>query len=196
VEKVIDEAVKKGKEQGVNFDLVVAAAGNGTTALGFGRATKRHCLDFMLWEPLGCGVYSERKFGEGFNLRNFGIKPGELGYHKIYGAHFKKTPYELPNIDKVFEEDLVKDVVVVVDSDIRSRALNVINSARDRFRQRPSIQDLPSLENSSHLLTCVEGKPVGRSSAGNIAAVLDIIERQRIKDANILTFFYDDLSRY
>ena len=207
VEKVIDEVIEQGKEHGVKFDLVVAAAGNGTTALGFGRVARRYGLQFVVWEPLGCGVYYDSKFGEGSHQRDFGIKPGELGYHKIYGVHFKKTPYELPNIDKAFEEDLVKDVVVIVDSDIRSRALKRIASASlldigifgltdDIFRQRFSVQRLPSWENSSHLLMCLEGKSVGRSSAGNIAAVLDLIERQRIKDANILTFFYDDLSRY
>jgi len=57
-----------------------------------------------------------------------------------------------------------------------------------------NISRLASWEPALELLRDVEGKPVGRSSAGNLAMVLDT--QWRLKNRNILTFFYDDLSRY
>ena len=218
VESVVDEAVKQAEEFGIKFDLMVSAAGNGTTALGFGIASKRHGIHNIVWEPLGCGVYYNRKYGIVAHKEKFGIRPGELGYHKIYGVHFKETPYSLPNLDKVFEEGLVDDVVIITDEDIKKRALKIlpepmenpyqapdwwvgIFDIRDSIQmetlkvQRDTIIRTPMCEDTLYWLIS-EGKPVGRSSAGNIAAVQGIIRTREMENSNILTFFYDDLSRY
>ena len=58
------------------------------------------------------------------------------------------------------------------------------------------ISQLPSWEPALEMLKEVEGKPVGRSSAGNIATILHMIRLREIENSNILTFFYDDLKRY
>ena len=193
VEAVVDEAVEQAmQEHGVRFDLAIAAGGNGTTLLGFGRAAKGHNIHLVVWESLGSGTYFDKrnKTPEGqsaFELK-YGIKPGLR--HTIYGTVYGPTPYPLPNVDTAFKEGLVDYVRILSDEDTKRRALELVS---DRVHVS-NISRLASWENALGLLRDVEGKPVGRSSAGNLAMVLDT--QWRLRNTNILTFFYDDLSRY
>ena len=193
VEAVVDEAVEQAaREYKIIFNLVIAAGGNGTTLLGFGRAAKRHGIPLVVWESLGSGLYFDNQNkmdGEKSAFEwKYGVKPGLR--HRIFGTVYGPTKFPLPNIDKAFEEGLVDTVRVLSDEDTKKRALKLVS---DDFHIS-NISRLAGWEHAVELLRDVEGKPVGRSSAGNIAMVLDT--QWQLRNMNILTFFYDDLSRY
>ncbi len=200
VEAVVDEAVAQASQKyGIQFDLVIAAGGNGTTALGFGRAAKRHKIPFVIWESLRSGVYFNARYppeqGNGFEWK-YGLRPGwheHLSHplmHKVFGTVYGPTPYPLPNIDAAFSEQLIGTVHILADEDTKSAAIGQVTSDS----HLANISRLASWEPALLLLRDIEGKPVGRSSAGNVAMALD--KQWPLKGKNILTFFYDDLNRY
>ena len=183
VEACVEEAVK---QTDVSFDFIIAAGGNGTTTLGFGTAAKKRGISLITWESLGSGLYYDAFFGAGSFKKEFGINPGLK--HKIYGTAFGPTPYLLPNVEKAFTDELISDVVVVSDEETEKKALEN-DSAKSE-----EIKKLLKWEPALELLREIEGKTVGRSSAGSMAVVLDLIKDCNNK--NILTFFYDSLERY
>jgi len=188
VEPVVDEAVQQAaKKYGCKFDIAIASSGNGTTVLGFGRSAKRHGFPLVVWESLGSGLYFDRLYGAGSFEKRFGVKPGMR--HKVYGTAYGPTVYPLPNLDRICEEDLVDSVIVIADEDTRPKALEQVKGNLQRY----NLSRLASWEPAIELLRDVESKPVGRSSAGCFAVLL---EDHFLKGMNILTFFYDDLSRY
>ncbi len=216
-EAVIDEAVQQAETLGVKFDMAIAAGGNGTTLLGFGRAARRNGFPLIVWETLGSGRYFDRKNRPGAFTHKYGIRPSlaaKVG-HEIYGTVYGDTPYSLPNVDAAFREGVVDYVRILTDAKTRGAALRQLDDnwfmeeTLQSFRlgqfnsegpslkhdQRKNIERTASFEPVVDLLAREEGKPVGRSSAGNIAMVLD--EQWRIGSMhNVLTFFYDDASRY
>ncbi|MBI2133558.1 pyridoxal-phosphate dependent enzyme [Candidatus Woesearchaeota archaeon] len=215
VEAAVNEAAEQALQQyGIKFDLAIAAGGNGTTALGFGRAAKRHGIPLVLWESLGSGLYFNKKFGEGAFQYKYGLNPGELSTqvgHAIYGTVYGPTSFKLPNVDRAFEEGVLDNVRIVADETTKRRAL--VNAQTRKFdprigslseatisppfsnNQEPNLRRIKTIEPVVELLKDTEGKPVGRSSAGNIAMLLD--EHWNIAGfRNVLTFFYDALSRY
>src|SRR3989338_3217089 len=216
VESAVDEAVSQAAQIGVKFDIAIAAGGNGTTALGFGRAAGRYGFPLVIWEPLSSGLYFDRKFGNQIHDYSplewkFGIKPGELreGGGVVYGMTYGPTVFGLPNIDRAIEEGVVDYVRIATDEKTRQAALHELRMRqmdaplmfgqndtlfRNVEMHRANVQRLPSWGPALELLRDTERKPVGWSSAGNIAMVMD--ESWRIKDMNVLTFFYDSLSRY
>ncbi|MBI4162735.1 MAG: pyridoxal-phosphate dependent enzyme [Candidatus Aenigmarchaeota archaeon] len=221
VEAVVEEAVQQAALQGVRFDLCIAAGGNGTTLLGFGRAARRHGFPLVVWESLGSGRYFDRKNRKGAFRQKYGINPGlasQVG-HNIYGTVYGPTAYSLPNVETAFSEGVVDYVRIITDEKTRKAALAelekfeiftridpmdmaesvLFRQLRPDFEllddQRRNIERAASWEPGVSMLEKEEGKPVGRSSAGNIAMILD--EQWRIGSRpNILTFFYDDASRY
>ncbi len=73
---VIDEAVAQAKNiYGIEFDLVVAVGGNGTTLLGFGRGARNYNLPLVMWEPLSSGLYYSKLFGEEKLRQEYGDLP-------------------------------------------------------------------------------------------------------------------------
>jgi|TARA_Y100000310_G_scaffold337980_1_gene426418 cysteine synthase len=193
VEIVIDEAVKQAKQEyQVKFDVVIAAGGNGTTLLGFGRGAKKHDCPLVVWESLSSGLYLNKRFKQTGDKTPYEWKYGGKpeSNHEIFGTVYGPTPYPLPNIEKAFEEGLIDNVRILSNEDTKKGALELTSN---EFH-RSNISRLCSWEDAIALLKDVEGKPVGRSSAGNLAMVLDT--QWRIQNLNILTFFYDDLSRY
>jgi cysteine synthase len=193
VETAVDEAAEQAYQNyNVKFNLAIAAGGNGTTLLGFGRAAKRNGFPLVVWESLGSGLYFDKRYGmvgdkSAFEWK-YGVKQG-LG-HRIFGTVYGPTPYPLQNLEKAFEEGLIDNVRILSDEDTKRKAMDLIT---DEFHIS-NVSRLASYENALALLRDVEGKPVGRSSAGNLAMALD--KQWSLKGKNILTFFYDDLSRY
>ncbi len=236
MENVVDEAVEQAfREYRIKFDLIIAAGGNGTTLLGFGRAAKRYRIPFVVWEPLTSGLYMDMRFPdqpvcieveidgkkvmtpayyetlekvhfldstiESRTMRRafqspfkykYGLEPGALrSEHRVYGTVYGPTPFPLPNVDTAFKEGLVDNVRILSDKTTKHKALGMVLPGSFQYS---NIERLASWEPALQLLKEVEGKPVGWSSAGNLAMILD--DNWRVRDSNILTFFYDDLSRY
>ncbi len=78
----------------------------------------------------------------------------------------------------------------VTDSQTREAALDKAGNDLHRV----NIGRIPLWDPILAQLNEIEDMPVGRSSAGNLALILDICKR--MEGQNILTFFYDSLSRY
>ncbi len=193
VERVIDEAVIQAEEQyGVRFNLAIAAGGNGTTLLGFGRGASLHGFPLVAWETLGSGYYFNKRFGNGAFEWKYGLNPGFISpeHHQLLGTVYGQTPFSMVNIDQAFQLGFVDNVRILADSRTKEKALELTTTNFGRS----NILRLQSWESFISLLRDIEGKPVGRSSAGNLAMILD--EQWGIRDMKILTFFYDDLSRY
>ncbi|UCG51683.1 MAG: pyridoxal-phosphate dependent enzyme [Candidatus Latescibacterota bacterium] len=188
-EEVLDDAP-------VELDMFVAAVGNGSSLLGPGRVLKEYGAEVIAWDPVKAPTAFEMR-NPGEYKTTFGIDPGQLGLHSIYGTGVLGVAFPFLE-EAIFGTDdtapIVDDILLVADDD----AMESFSALHDRGAIGSKALDkalsLPDLSAAHRLLMGIEKKSVGRSSAGSLAVALKLCEE--VKNKNILIILYDRATYY
>lgn len=183
-------------QYGKRIDYFVAAVGNGISILGPGRVLKRAFgTTVIAWDPLAGPSAFERKYPGRYH-QMFGLEPGALGPHRIYGTGVLGVPF--PILDEALglgsTSAIIDEVQLVADDDTLSRLTYEIQVGRGPQSALANARSLAELSSIHSALALEEELPVGYSSSGSLAVALELCQRERGK--TILVIFYDDNSKY
>jgi len=196
----IDAMSKIGKEvishAPNKLNYFVAAAGNGSSILGPAKYLMNNGLKIIAWDPIQAPTAFQMKY-PGRYKSLFGIHPGTLGPHYIYGTG-------VLGVDFPFLKEAIlgtKDIPPIVDDVIlikNEEAILTLSSLKDASLVSKSGFEralaLPDFAYAYRLLADTLEKPVGFSSGGSLAVALKLCEA--VKNKNILVIFYDHAKYY
>jgi len=180
----------------MQFDIFVAAIGNGLSILGPSKILKYNGLKIIGWDPLQAPRGFEMKF-PGRYKELFGIDPGSLGLHKILGTGVLGVKF--PFLDEVIfgspnGEPIIDDIMIAADEEAIHKLSVLINQNKIKANILPKALNLPNITQAHFQLVGTEYKSVGYSSAGSFATALKLCESH--KDKKLLIIFYDSLANY
>lgn len=193
LESLAHEAIEQASTR---IDYFVAAVGNGISILGPGRVLKeRFGTTVVAWDPLAGPDAFEKKYPCRYRSM-FGLEPGALGPHRIFGTGVLGV--EFPLLDEALGlhgfPPVIDEVQLVADEDALSRLAYAVQKGSALPTALAAARSLPDLSSIHSALACDEGMSVGYSSAGSLALALKLCERER--DRIFLVIFYDDFGGY
>ncbi len=172
------EAIAKEVQQQLgSIDYYVAAVGNGSTVLGPGRVFAAGGAKVVTFESFQSGVAYEYLY-PGVYEREFGIRPGSLPRHNLFGTSYPGIKF--PHIQIALQkEQLVSETFLVSDIAVDQ------NYYRATGKEAPA--ELPRWD-------AYELHPYGRTTRAGLAVALQIA--QRVHDKTIVALAYDKEDRY
>ncbi|MEK7133722.1 MAG: pyridoxal-phosphate dependent enzyme [Patescibacteria group bacterium] len=169
-------AVEAQKKLG-SIDYYVAAVGNGSTVLGPGRIFAAAGTKIVTFESLQSGVAYEYLYPGAYE-RAFGIKPGSLPRHNLFGTSYPGITF--PHIQIALQkEQLVSETFLVSDAAVDQ------NYYKATGKETPL--EIPRWD-------AYQLRPYGRTTRAGLAVALKIAEREHNK--KILALAYDNEDRY
>ncbi|OGG51494.1 hypothetical protein A2704_04790 [Candidatus Kaiserbacteria bacterium RIFCSPHIGHO2_01_FULL_54_36b] len=160
-----------------SIDYYVAAVGNGSTVLGPGRVFAALGTKVVTFESFQSGVAYEMLYPGAYE-REFGIMPGSLPRHNLFGTSYPGIKF--PHIQIALQkEHLVSESYLVSDAAVDD------NYYKATGKEAPA--ELPRWD-------AYQLRPYGRTTRAGLAVALKIA--QRVRGKKIVALAYDKEDRY